>query len=129
MKKVFTLLFPVFLLSACAVGPGYKRPAVQVPPQFRGAGSPDQPPAPESLADLKWFDLFQDEVLRQLVTTALEQNFDLRIAAERVLQARAQLGVTRSEQLPNLDASGEFSAVRNSKTGIPRLTSDYSLTR
>ncbi len=106
MKKIFTFLLSSFLLSACAVGPNYKRPAVQVPPQFRGAGASDQATAPESLADLKWVDLFQDDALKQLITTALEKNFDLRIAAERVLQARALLGIERSSQFPALDADG-----------------------
>src|SRR5687768_8775327 len=103
MKRVLTLLLSTVLLSACAVGPNYKRPVVQVPTQFRGVSHPDQPAVAESLADLKWFDLFQDDVLKQLVTTALGQNFDLRIAAERVLQARGQLGIERSSQFPTLD--------------------------
>src|SRR5437879_6352351 len=59
------LLLAVLLLSSCVVGPNYKRPTVQVPSEFRGV-TPDQPATPESLADLKWFDLFQDDVLKQL---------------------------------------------------------------
>jgi len=121
MRKVFTLLFSSFLLSACAVGPKYRRPAVQVPPQFRGVSNPEQAPAVSSLADLEWFDLFQDDELKQLVTTALQQNFDLRIAAERVLEARARLGVERSSQFGTLDADGRFIASRNSKTGQFKL--------
>ena len=125
MRKSLALLIIPPLLTACAVGPRYKRPAVQAPPQFRGAGDL---PSPQSLADSKWFDLFQDDVLKQLVTTALDENFDLRSASERVLEARAQLGRARWEQVPRLDATGDFQAVRNSKTAIPRLTSDYSFT-
>lgn len=84
MKRGFIVLL-ASLLSACAVGPKYKRPAIEVPQQFRGASGPGQPTTSESLANLEWFDLFQDDVLKQLVAGALEQNFDLGIAAERVL--------------------------------------------
>jgi NodT family efflux transporter outer membrane factor (OMF) lipoprotein len=118
--KWLATLFAILLLSSCTVGPNYKRPRVQVPPEFRGV-SPDRPATPESLADLKWFNLFEDDVLKQLVTTALQQNFDLRIAAERVLQARAQLGVTRANQFPTLDATGEFAVTRSSSVGASRF--------
>ena len=133
MKRTLASLFALLLLTSCAVGPNYKRPTVQVPPEFRGA-SVDQPATAESLADLKWFDLFEDDALKQLVTTALQQNFDLRIAAERVLQARAQLGVARSEQFPTLDATGEFAVTRGSSVGsirfLPRGTNlDASYTQ
>lgn len=119
------------LLTGCAVGPNYKRPAVAVPAQFRGA---TQDPSAASLADLKWFDLFHDDVLNQLVKTALERNYDLRIAAERVLEARAQFGIQRSEIFPTLSATGEFSAVRTSKIGSitflpPSANTDVSFTQ
>ena len=104
-----------------------------VPGQFRDTG-PEQPASPESLADVKWFDLFQDDVLKQLVSTALDQNFDLRVAAARVLQARAQLGVSRSYQYPTIDVAGDFVASRTSTVGsiifIPRGTNlDVSYTQ
>jgi multidrug efflux system outer membrane protein len=106
------------LLAGCAVGPNYKRPSVPVPSNFR---SSDQPTAAGSLADTKWADLFQDDVLKQLVTTALQDNFDLRIATQRILEARAQLGITRSQLFPTVDASGQFSAVRTSQGGSIRF--------
>ena len=95
------------LLSACAVGPNYRRPVVQTPTTFRGADPATSGAAadPQALADLGWASLFNDETLTTLVRTALKQNFDLRIAAERVLQARAQLRITRSDQFPSIDAS------------------------
>jgi len=66
-----------------------------------------------SLADTKWQDLFPDQTLNQMVNTALANNFDLRIAAERVEEARAQLGITRSSQYPALDARAGFSAAQS----------------
>jgi NodT family efflux transporter outer membrane factor (OMF) lipoprotein len=101
------------LLAACAVGPNYKRPVIQPPDQFRGATSND----PASIAGTKWFDLFHDDQLKGLVSTALEQNFDLAIATERIEEARAQFRVTRANQYPNLTEEGTFTAVRQSSVG------------
>src|SRR2546421_12843114 len=114
------LVFTAILLSGCTVGPNYRRPAVQTPQTFR---SPDPLPAPEpsSLADLKWFEVFKDEKLQDLVRTALTQNYDLRDAAARVEAARADLGITRSNQVPNLAASADISTTRFSRNGSTAL--------
>jgi NodT family efflux transporter outer membrane factor (OMF) lipoprotein len=102
------------LLSGCTVGPNYHRPQIAVPDQFRNAPAAA---GTSSIADTKWFDLFQDDALKQLLTTALANNFDLRIAAERVLEARAQYHITRGELLPTLEAQGQFTATRSSSVG------------
>ena len=101
------------LLTSCAIGPNYKRPVVQVPAAYNG------PPAPSnaSIADLAPFDLFHDPTLTELLKTALAQNNDLSIAAERVLEARAQFGIVRSNQFPSLDATGQFNSSRTSSIG------------
>ena len=108
----------------------YHRPTVPVPPQYRGAV---QPGTAASLADTKWFDLFQDAALKQLVKTALERNFDLRMAAERVLEARAQYGIVHANQFPFVDAQAQFTTTRGSSVGsfrfLPRGTNlDVSYT-
>ena len=95
-------------LSGCMVGPNYKRPAVASPPQFR-AGEPQ--PAQASLGDAKWFDLFQDETLRGLVRESLQANYDIRIAAQRVVEAEGQLTATRSGLFPQVN--GQASAGRD----------------
>jgi NodT family efflux transporter outer membrane factor (OMF) lipoprotein len=104
----------VLAITGCKLGPNYHRPQIAVPDQFRNA-----PPVsgPSSIADTKWFDLFQDDTLKQLVTTALANNFDLRIAAERVLGARAQYGITRAGLFPTLDGQAQFTATRSSSVG------------
>ena len=104
------------LLTGCTFGPNYKRPQVTVPANFR---APEPLPAPqaESFADLKWFEVFQDEKLQDLIRTALVQNFDLRDAVTRVEQARANLGITRSNQIPQVSASGELNVTRTSRNG------------
>jgi multidrug efflux system outer membrane protein len=73
------------------------------------------------LADLKWFEVFKDEKLQELERTALAQNYDLRDAAARVEAARADLGITRSNQFPNAGASADISTVRLSRNGATPL--------
>jgi NodT family efflux transporter outer membrane factor (OMF) lipoprotein len=106
------------LLAGCTVGPNYKRPAIAVPDQFRGAAPVA---SAESVGDMKWVGLFQDEPLQQLVATALEQNFDLAIATQRIEEARAQYGITRADQYPNVSLQGTFAAQRQSSIGSFRF--------
>jgi multidrug efflux system outer membrane protein len=89
--------------SGCVTGPNYKRPRVEAPDAFRGAVSSDAA-APSSLADQRWSQLFEDEALQALIRTALEHNDDVRMAAARILEAQAQLGVTRADQFPGVSA-------------------------
>src|SRR5499426_478768 len=107
----------VSLLAGCTVGPKYRRPIVQPPSAFRGSGDTAAAPDPESLADLKWFEVFKDERLQELIRTALVNNYDLRQALDRVDAARANLGITRSEQFPNVTASADVTTLRNSNSG------------
>jgi outer membrane protein, multidrug efflux system len=103
-------------LTGCMMGPKYKRPEVAVPSSFR---APDPLPAPEaaSLADSKWFEVFRDPQLQGLIRTALVQNYDLRDAVARVDEARANLGITRSNQYPQVSASGDLELTRLSRDG------------
>jgi len=95
-------------LSGCAVGPNYKRPSANVPATYRGA-TPKEPQQPESesLGDQKWWEVFQDQQLQDLIHTALQQNYDVRIAATRILEARAQVGITRADGLPTINAGAQ----------------------
>lgn len=95
------------LLSACSAGPNYRKPEVEIPTEYRGATQQTLPDS-HSLGDVKWSEVFKDEQLQELIRTALAQNYDLRIAASRVLQARALLGITHADQLPTI--GGEVSA-------------------
>jgi NodT family efflux transporter outer membrane factor (OMF) lipoprotein len=117
MRLVLTSAAAVTVAS-CTLGPDYKRPVIETPSVHRGSVSAQA--TAESLADLKWFELFRDDQLTQLVSTALKENFELRIAAERVLQARAAYGITRSEQFPQIDVSGGVTAARSSQIGANR---------
>ncbi|MEO8028576.1 MAG: efflux transporter outer membrane subunit, partial [Bryobacteraceae bacterium] len=119
MTRRWIVALAALTLAGCAVGPDYKKPQVPTAPQFRGAeaGTADKP----SLAETKWADLFQDDTLKGLIRDGLTSNFDVRIAAERVLQARASLGISESQLFPTVNATGQFSAVRNSRIGANRF--------
>jgi multidrug efflux system outer membrane protein len=104
------------LLTGCAVGPDYHRPAVQTPATFR-APTPQLTPEAASLADLKWWEVFKDEKLQELIRTSLVENYDLRDAVARVEAARANLGITRSEQFPNAEVGGNLTTTRLSRNG------------
>jgi outer membrane protein, multidrug efflux system len=116
MRNCTVLLSAALLLSGCTVGPNYKRPIVAVPPTYRGA-VPDETAQTDTatLGDQKWRDIFQDEQLRALIRTALQQNYDVRIAASRVLEANAQLGITRADQFPTLSAGAGIGDVRTAQ--------------
>jgi multidrug efflux system outer membrane protein len=103
----------VFLVG-CSVGPNYKRPLTNLPQSFRGTPGSDigGPASRASLADQQWSAIFQDPVLQRLVTEALQNNLDLHIAAQRVLEAQAQVGITRSQQFPSVNAGGSYSALQ-----------------
>jgi multidrug efflux system outer membrane protein len=117
MTNLRTSAALVLLVATCAckVGPNYKRPALTVPDTYRGV-APDaskQPPAAQTFADLQWAAVFQDEVLQGLIKEALTNNYDMKIAATRVLQANANLGITRADQFPTLNGSFGITNERN----------------
>ena len=125
MKKAIVLLSLMSFAGGCTLGPNYSRPKVDVPGAYRGApeaaqtqqtpsqqksepagNPPGQAPqsAEQSFGDETWWEVFQDPQLQGLVRTALQQNYDVRIAATRILEAQAQVGITRADQLPSINA-------------------------
>jgi multidrug efflux system outer membrane protein len=124
MKKLTAFLFSVFaLMAGCTVGPNYHRPAVNAPTAYRGL-TPEEAARSEakSFADEKWWDVFQDDQLKELIRTALAQNYDARIAAARILEAQARLGVSRADQYPTLTADAAAINLRTSQQKlIPAL--------
>src|SRR5215813_5201864 len=116
-KRLISGAVIVSLLAGCAVGPKYRKPVVQPPSAFRGSGDAAAAPDPDSLADLKWFEVFKDEALQELIRIALVNNYDLHRAVARISAARANLGITRSEQFPNVTAGFDMTTLRNSGSG------------
>ena len=119
----------VSVLSGCMVGPDYQRPALPSPAVFRGAGDTTASSDPTSLGNLQWFEVFKDEQLQALIRTALVANYDLRDAVERVNEARANLGITQSEQFPTITASADTTTVRLSKNGLTPVPANVNRDR
>ena len=129
MRAFYIAIFTAAaLLSACTVGPNYHRPVVQTPTALRGPGEPRQADAQtESFADLPWWQVFHDTQLQELVRTALKQNYDLQLAVERVNAARAQVGIVRANQFPQVSVDPTFSGGKteeNIKSNIFSLAAD-----
>ena len=121
---------------ACAIGPNYERPVIDTPDQFRGEPESEEPAEPEaapspqtpieppgdeegeapttvvtpevaeSMADLPWWEIFEDPVLQELLTTSLEENYDVKIAAARTMQAQQLVTATRSAFFPQVGYQG-----------------------
>ena len=122
---IFSVYFVLVLLTGCTVGPNYRRPIVNTPPIYRGDDSAaGTSPNPSSLGDEKWWNVFQDSALQQLIRTGLKQNFDVRIAATRILQAQEQVTITRSNQFPTATFGPTVTGVR--QPSIPGFLSGYS---
>ena len=114
-KRAYAIIFTALLLAAaagCTVGPKYKQPAYPTPPAFRGADDAAViSDAKESLGDEQWAQVFREPELRDLIRKALANNYDLRIAAQRILEQQAQVQITRSQQFPTLSVGGTGAGV------------------
>jgi outer membrane protein, multidrug efflux system len=128
-KERFIVAFLVMLCAGCTVGPNYKKPAVTVPPEYRGVSAEQAAKAEvASFGNEKWWDAFQDDALRDLIKTALAQNYDVRIAAARILEARAQLGIIRADQFPSVAANAAALNERTARTvQIPSIQTSANL--
>lgn len=157
MKRAIALSILMIFTCGCTVGPNYRRPKVDVPSTYRGApaltepstsqqapqpaesaspqgsqaaGNPpqqaSQPPEP-SFGDQEWWEVFQDSQLQDLIRTALQNNYDVRIAATRILEAQAQLGITRADQLPTIGAGAAAVNQRSARQKpLPELETNAS---
>jgi multidrug efflux system outer membrane protein len=127
-RSGWILLLSASMLSGCAVGPNYHRPFVQTPPAFHGPDQTQQlQPQSASIADLPWWQVFHDPQLQELIRTALKQNYDLQLAVERVNAARAQVGITRSNEFLQVSLDPNFSGGKtdqNIKSNVFQLAGD-----
>jgi multidrug efflux system outer membrane protein len=115
-------------VTGCTVGPRYQRPVTDAPQVFRGATAPDsnsrehpqvvsvqglknEQAGVTSLGDEKWAAVFKDPTLQQLIREALANNYDAKIAAQRVLEQQDQVGITRAQQFPTLSGGGSYTAL------------------
>lgn len=116
MRRAIIFVLITILSHSFALGQK-KAPQVETPRVYRGVADPNAPPDPQTLADSKWFEVFQDEQLQVLIRAALAHNYDLREAAARIDAARANLGITRSDQFPTITGSTDLTTQRLSREG------------
>ena len=102
-KIILLLVTLSFLPISCLVGPKYKAPELQEANQYRLSQTAD---TTASIINVKWFDIFNDEVLKGLITKGIQNNYDLKIAISRLDQAKANLGFTKANVLPTFQYSG-----------------------
>jgi len=131
MTRAILAFFAVLAMTGCTVGPNYHKPQIAIPPLFRNA-PPPQPSSADSLADLKWWEEFKDPVLQNLIRTGLARNYDVRVAAEEIIEARAQVALSRSSQLPQVTLNPSYTggktgeSVPNVNSNLISLTADLS---
>jgi multidrug efflux system outer membrane protein len=113
MLRRFVLILALASAVSCKLGPDYARPPVVTPEKWRELAA-----AEASIANIPWWELFQDEELRRLITVALAENRDLKIAIERIEEARALYGISRSELYPQVDAGFVGGALRFSEGSL-----------
>jgi len=106
----------LLVLAACTVGPKYKRPTTPIPDTLRGLAPDWGQQTNVSLGDEKWWAIFQDQQLQALIREALANNYDVHIAAARILQAQAVLGITRADQFPTISAAVSAANERSPRT-------------
>ena len=116
MRRPLACLAALGLLSACAAGPNYKRPDVNVPAKYRGQA---EPPEARSLADLPWWELYKDPALTGLIRTALAQNLDLKLAVARVEEARARARAANADFFPTAGGTLSTSPQPGSAAAVP----------
>jgi outer membrane protein, multidrug efflux system len=130
-RVLVTVILASSLISGCMVGPNYHRPVVQTPTVYRDLSENPQAQAQAaSYADLRWWQVFQDPQLQELIRTALKQNYDLQLATERIIAARAQLAITRSSLFPQVQGGGNFAGGNEqffpAKSNLLTLAADAS---
>jgi multidrug efflux system outer membrane protein len=117
MKRLIGAFILVSLSAGLTFGQKKSdRPQVDTPPVYRG--TPPGPVDTYSIANAKWFDIFKDQKLRELIDEAIRYNYDLREALAHVDEAAASVGITRSEQFPQFGASADLTTERRSRDGV-----------
>ena len=121
MKRCIAMLASAAMLAGCSFAPKYERPPTEPPAAWR---VPDA--AAGSLADLSWWQVFQDETLQDLIRIAFAENKDLQIAVTRIAQARAEAGIVNAALFPQIGASGTAAREKYSERTYPQLRAPFT---
>jgi multidrug efflux system outer membrane protein len=130
-RKATVPLLAAMALAGCSLAPSYERPEAPVPGQYPNAQQPVDPAAAGYSSDLGWSEFFRDERLKALISLALENNRDMRIAVQRVEEARAQYGIADSDRWPTIGAGANGQITRTPEnlrmggSGSPSVSRTY----
>src|SRR6266850_913260 len=128
MKRTIMLVLLASLTPSFVLGQKkYQRPTVETPPVYRA--DPNTTPNSQTLADTKWFEVFKDAQLQELIHQALVNNYDMRAAAARIDEARANYGITRSNQFPTIVGSADLTTLGRSRDGQQTIPEPIGRTR
>ncbi len=119
--KMAVLAFTMILLSGCTVGPDFKHPIVVTPQQWAGKELADSKTVSKDY-DPQWWNIFHDATLSGLINHASENNYDLRIAGTRLLQAEAQSSIVSGDKLPSASIDSGYQRARNSENGLQDIS-------
>ena len=119
MSRYLLLVALLPLVVSCTLTPDYERPELDVPDEYL-----EPAPGGETVANLGWWELFQDEQLQLLIRTALDENKDLGIALSRIQEARLTVTAVRANQFPFLDLGGFFGREKQSREIFPGADSN-----
>ena len=128
-----TCVAALVILSGCTVGPKYARPQVPGSPAFRGPDNAATSSDPQgSIGDQQWSQIFKEPELQELIKQALASNYDLRIAAQRVLEQQAQVKITRAQQFPTISVGGtgagaEIPSIAGTSISNPLVLGSFNL--
>jgi multidrug efflux system outer membrane protein len=122
LRSPKAVIVALLCLAGCRVGPKYQRPMVPAPESFRGAPMDTAAAPAASFAEQKWWDVFQDPQLQALIRTGVQNNYNVRIAAARILEGEAQLGITRASEYPT---AGGVAAVNNNRNSKSKFLNAY----
>lgn len=112
----YLFLITVLFIGGCKLGPNYSRPTVPVP-----TGWKEPVPLDTSLANLQWWDVFQDPQLQELIRISLEENKDLKIAVERIEEARAFYGFQKADLYPHVDGNASIAGQEATHDGVVKI--------
>jgi len=114
-KIILIIIVLAILPTGCLVGPKYVKPEDQNAGNYQhGTANAD---TLATVVNVKWFDLFNDDVLKDLITKGLENNYDMKIAMARIERTRAELGYTKADLLPAVGYNGTVNS--NKKSFVP----------
>lgn len=132
MKKIFIPIILLFIFARCSVGPDYVKPPVEMPDStiYQTQNTTIEDSVAMALADTTWWELFGDTVLTSLITTAIHENNDVKIAAARVDEFMGLYGVAKSDYFPKFDVDADGRVGENNAQGqqfrANRFTVDLS---